>query len=185
MNRPDMTTDCAKHQEQFDVYLDHDLGEIERAALESHLIGCVDCAAELALARRLNAGLDALPLESCPPSVTVAVFAHAKANPHPARRPWWWLSWRPTLAGAVAAILLLITGYIGQNGKVTAPQYSRAELEQAREQAKWTLVLINQLSRKTATDLKHDVLDPQVSQRLLRAVDPTSDKSSKEIHHAS
>jgi len=184
MNRPDMTTNCTSVQDRIDAYLADELGDIDRGALESHLASCPNCAAELTLARRLDAGLGALPLEACPPSVTAAVFAHAKANPHPARRTWWTLAWRPALAGAVAAILLLVTGYIGNNGKVSAPQFTRAELEQAREQAKWTLVFINQISRKTATDLKDDVLDPQVSQRLLRVVDPKSAPTPKEISHA-
>ena len=185
MNRPEMTTNCTSIQDRVDLYLDGELGAIERAAFESHTIGCPACSAELALARRVNVGLDALTLETCPPSVTAAVFAHAKANPHHARRPWWWLTWRPVLAGAVAAILLIFTGYIGQNGKLATPQYSRAELEQAREQAKWTLVFINQLSRKTAADLKHDVLNPHVSQKLLRVIDPKNDLNPKETHHAS
>lgn len=185
MNRSDMTTNCTEIRDRFDAYLAGEIGESERALVESHIAECSDCAAELELASRLDSGLTALPLESCPPSVTNAVLAHAKANPHPVRRPWWWMNWRPALAGAVAMALLIITGYIGQNGKVAAPQYTRAELEQAREQAKWTLVFINQLSRQTATDLKRDVLEPEVSERLLRVIDPKSTTAPKEISHAS
>jgi anti-sigma factor RsiW len=184
MNRLEMTTNCSNVLERIEPYLDGELGATERATFESHVLVCVDCGAELALARRLDMGLNAITLEACPPSVTAAVFAHAKANPHPKRRPWWSLVWRPALAGAVAAILLFITGYVGNNGKVSAPQYSRAELEQAREQAKWTLVFINQLSRSTAADLKRDVLEPEVSERLLRVIDPKSTTAPKEISHA-
>lgn len=184
MNRPETTTKCSDIQESIELYLDGTLGETGRAALESHTMDCVVCAAELALARQVRAGLAALTVESCPPSVATAALAYAKAHPHPARRPWRSLMWRPALAGAVAVALLLITGYVGNNGKVSTPQYSRTELEQAREQAKWTLVFINQLSRKTAADLKQDVLQPEVSERLLRVIDPKSTTAPKEISHA-
>lgn len=184
MNRPE-TTACEKMQEVIESYLDGELGEVERVALESHLVSCSDCAAELALARRVSEGLDSLGILKSPLSIEKAAFTYAKTHPLPARRPWWWLSWRPALVGAVAVILLAITGYVGQNGKQASPQFTRAELEQAHNQAKWTMVFINQLTRKTAANLKHDVMKPHVTQKLLRVIDPKSDITPKEISHAS
>lgn len=184
MNRPE-TIACDKMQDEIEVYLDGELGEMESAAFESHLVSCADCAAELAAARRVGKGLGALSLLKAPAAIEKRAFAYASAHPLPARRPWWWLLWRPALVGAVAVLLLAITGYVGQNGKQTSPQFTRAQLEQAHNQAKWTMVFINQLTRKTASTLKHDVMKPHVTQKLLRIIDPKSDTAPKEMQHAS
>jgi anti-sigma factor RsiW len=166
-------------------YLDGELGDSEKTEFELHVASCADCAAELALARRVSAGLDALGILKAPATIEARVFAYAKAHPQQSRRPWWWLSWRPALVGATAMVLLAITGYVGQNGKQVSPQFTRAQLEQAHNQAKWTMVFINQLTRKTASTLKHDVMEPHVTQKLLRVIDPKSDTTPKEMQHAS
>lgn len=184
MNQPE-TTACNHMRDLIEGYLDGELEGSVKAEFELHLATCTDCAAELALARRVSEGLSSLGILKAPAVIEKSVFAYAKAHPLPARRPWWWLSWRPALAGAVAVILLAITGYVGQNGKQASPQFTRAELEQAHNQAKWTMVFINQLTRKTATTLKHDVMKPHVSQKLLRVIDPKSDTTPKEMQHAS
>ena len=184
MNRPESTA-CEQMQDLIENYLDGELGDSEKAEFELHVASCGDCAAELALAHRVGEGLDSLGILRSPLSVEKAALAYAKAHPLPARRPWWWLSWRPALVAAVAVILLAITGYVGQNGKQASPQFTRAELEQAHNQAKWTMVFINQLTRKTASTLKHDVMKPHVTQKLLRVIDPKSDATPKEIQHAS
>ncbi len=184
MNQSDTRMKCEQALDLLDSLVAGELDSIERAALELHLVECAQCAAELALARRLSDGLDSLDLQKCPATVTDSVFAYAAAHPMTMRRPWWWQAWRPVLAGAVAMILVIATGYVGQNGKQVSPQYTRSELEQARAQAKWTLVFINQLSRRTAADLKHDVLTPHVSQKLLHIVNPNLETAPKENKHA-
>lgn len=177
---------CENALDMIDSYVDGDLGNMEQTALESHIVSCSVCAAELELARRVNAGIDSLALHKCPPAVIDAALAHAAAHPLPRfRQPWWWLVWRPALAGAVAVVLLFATAYVGQNGKQTSPQYTRAELEQARAEAKWTLVFINQLTRKTAATLKHEVMKPHMTETLRRVIDPNSGTTPKENGHAS
>jgi len=193
MNRPEMDMSCKQARDLIDAYVDGEIELPEKTVLESHLVSCADCAEELAFARRVDAGLHALPAQKCPPSVSAAVFAYAASRPSPVRRPWWRLTpvlslsngWRPALTGAVAVILLLATAYVGQNGKQPTPSYSRAELEQAQQQAKWTMVFISQLSRKTASNLKHDVLDPYVVRKVMRIVDPKLHSAPKENEHAS
>lgn len=169
MNRPERTV-CEQMQDLIETYLDGAGTRAQTSAFESHVETCNECAAELALARQVRTGLDSLPLQNCPVFVSEAVLDYAAARPLAARRPWWSLVWRPALVGAVAVLLLAITGYVGQNGKQATPQFTHAELEQAQKQAKWTLVFINQLSRRTATNLKQDVIDPHVSRTLQRII---------------
>ncbi len=184
MNRPELTH-CDHVRERIEMYLDGELGDAERAAFESHMFACADCAAELALARRVSRGLTLLEIEKCPTVVTDAVFAHARMHPLPAQRPWWRLTWRPALIGAMALVLLAATHYVGQNNKVASPQFTRAELEQAQKQAKWTLVFIGQLSRKSATKAARDVMGDRVGGILRRAIDPNAETTPKENEHAS
>lgn len=184
MNRSE-TTACDHMRDVIDIYLDGELGDSEKTEFELHVSSCADCAAELALARRVSAGLDSLGILKAPATVEASVFAYAKAHPQHSRRPWWWLSWRPALVGAVAVVLLAITGYVGQNGKQASPQFTRAELEQAHKQAKWTLVFISQLSRKSATKAAQDVMGDRVGGILRRAIDPNAETTPKENEHAS
>ena len=45
--------DCEKTRENLDAYLDGELDEREKAAVEEHLAACTGCAAELERLRRL------------------------------------------------------------------------------------------------------------------------------------
>lgn len=184
MNRHS-ANDCQAMQDLIERFLDGELDALTKAVFESHSVDCAECAAELALARRVRSGLDALSPMRCPSDITEAVFAYARSRPLPARRPWWWHAWRPALAGGVAIVLLAITGYVGHNPKTVSPRIAQSELEQAQKQAKWTLVFINQLSRKAAANLKHEFLDPHVSRKLLRIVDPNQSTEPKEKVHES
>lgn len=184
MNRLEANT-CEQYQDVIEAYLDGELAALERAALEAHMIVCATCAEQLALGRRVRAGLDSLPVLASPPSVAATALAYASSHPRPSRRPWWRVNWTPALAGAVALVLLAITGYVGQRSQPALPQYTRAELEQARAEAKWALVFISQLSRKTTDGVRSEVLDFHVTRNLRRAIDRKPDTTTKENEHAS
>lgn len=185
MNLPDTRKRCDQYRDLIDRFADGELDSNALAALEGHVLVCQECALELALARRIDREFHSLPFQQCPPDVTQTVFAYAASRPAAHQRPKWWQVWQPALAGALAAILLLVTAFVGQNAKYTTPQYTRAELEQARAEAKWTLLFINQLSRKAATDLRDDVLRPHVVRKMIRLVDPRLNSAPKENEHAS
>jgi anti-sigma factor RsiW len=61
-------------------FIDGELAAAQRQAVERHLAGCAGCAASLAEARELAGALRALPELACPPAVTAAVLAHARAD---------------------------------------------------------------------------------------------------------
>lgn len=88
---------CA-HTDQLDAYLDGDLAPAETRAFEAHAGACPACAAELALARRLQGALRALPAEPCPYEVFQGALDRiareskdrpALPSPARARRPRW------------------------------------------------------------------------------------------------
>ena len=96
-----------------DAFLDGDLARAEVAAFEAHLPGCAACADEVTLARRLHAGLRALPAEPCPDDVFDGALARIAALerdrpaavPGARRAP----RWRAVGVGAVLLALLALT----------------------------------------------------------------------------
>ncbi|HWO56639.1 MAG TPA: zf-HC2 domain-containing protein [bacterium] len=184
MNRLEVNS-CEQCQDIIEAYLDGELAAVERAALEAHMIVCAACAEQLALGRRVRAGLDSLRVLASPPSVAAAALAYASAHPRPSRRPSWRENWKLALAGALAMVLVAITGYVGQRSQPVLPPYTRAELEQAHAEAKWALVFISQLSRKTTDGVRSEVLDFHVTRNLRRAIDRKPGTTTKENEHAS
>src|SRR4051812_32105784 len=69
MTRPDEPLHCDEALDLLEPFLDGDLSPAESARLQAHLSGCAACAAELALAGRVQAGLRALPQPDCPPEL--------------------------------------------------------------------------------------------------------------------
>jgi anti-sigma factor RsiW len=97
-------------------YLDHVLEPAEAARLDAHLAGCDACRRQLEGLRRTVGLVKALPRERMPHPVSI-----------PVQRPqgWAWRNALMPLAGAVAALLLVVGAYqLGRNG---APGPATAE----------------------------------------------------------
>src|SRR3954449_2802373 len=80
MTRPDEPLHCDEALDLLEPFLDGDLSPAESARLQAHLSGCAACAAELALARRVQAGLRALPQPDCPPELLARVLAAGRGE---------------------------------------------------------------------------------------------------------
>ena len=103
-----MTMNCERFKSMLDRYIDSELSEEERSAMEEHTLSCDGCAELLnqaltaaTMCAELNEGLT-VPLE-CQASWRRAIreeAAQAKKTPK-------WLVWRRTLSIAAAAIALL------------------------------------------------------------------------------
>jgi hypothetical protein len=115
---------CRAFTEKLDALLAGSLPEAEIGALRAHAAACPDCAALLALQRRL-AGVDAAALEAAVPEVLLdgmwprvsEALLDADARQRSARAAWSWLApaRRPWLAPALAAaaiVLALATGFL-------------------------------------------------------------------------
>ncbi len=82
-------------------YLDGELAAEERRRFEAHLAGCGDCAAELALYRRVFAALEGAPLLEPRPALTGRILARVLPSQVRRRRRLAVLGW--SYAAAVAA----------------------------------------------------------------------------------
>ena len=87
-------------RENLSAYLDGELPQGERLALETHLAGCADCRAELAGLKKVSGLMKAHAMEPVPPALKGAVL---KEKPR-AAIPWL----KPALAFATAAALLVV-----------------------------------------------------------------------------
>ena len=114
-----MTMNCERFRSMLDRYIDSELSEEERSAMEEHTLSCDDCADLLnqalttaTMCAELNEGLT-VPLE-CQAGWRRAVreeAAQAKKTPK-------WLLWRRALSVAAAAVALFfaIGGALNPNG---------------------------------------------------------------------
>jgi anti-sigma factor RsiW len=87
-------------RENLSAYLDGELPQGERLALETHLAGCADCRAELAGLKKVSGLVKAHAMEPVPPALRGAVLKEKPRTAGP------WL--KPVLAFATAAGALLV-----------------------------------------------------------------------------
>ncbi len=87
-------------RENLSAYLDGELPQGERLALETHLAGCADCRAELAGLKKVSGLMKTHAMEPVPPALKGAVL---KGKPQ-AATPWL----KPVLAFATAAATVLV-----------------------------------------------------------------------------
>ena len=114
-----MTMNCERFKSMLDRYVDSELSEEERGAMEEHALSCDECAETLnqalttaMMCAELNEGLT-VPIE-CQAAWRRAVREEAsKAKKTPG-----WLIWRRTLSVAAAAVALFfaIGGALNPNG---------------------------------------------------------------------
>ncbi|MBI3394164.1 MAG: zf-HC2 domain-containing protein, partial [Nitrospirae bacterium] len=100
---------CDEMRERLSPYLEGELGESERRALEAHLKECADCTALLAVLRESVASLRAMP-EAEPPAhlarkIQQAVAERAAVQSRP-RATWGW-TWMPAFAAAASFLAMI------------------------------------------------------------------------------
>src|SRR6476469_108447 len=85
--RPNDEISCADASDSLEPYLDGDLPPREADRLREHLGSCAACAAELALAERIQRELRSLPQLDCPREVIERVVLAGKGEvvPFPGR----------------------------------------------------------------------------------------------------
>lgn len=104
---------CVENREQHSALLDGELPAAERARVEAHLAGCVECSAELARLARMLGMLHALPAERAPLGFVDRVVAAARPTPwhvrawRAATRPW-----RLKLPLEAAALVIVALGAV-------------------------------------------------------------------------
>lgn len=122
---------CDEMRDRFSPYLEGELGDSERKALEAHLGECADCAALLAVLRESVASLRAAP-EAEPPAhlarrIQEAV-AQKAAERSRSRTAWGW-AWMPAFAAA-ASFLVMIGLIVYLDRSAETPMMIAAKVEQ-------------------------------------------------------
>jgi anti-sigma factor RsiW len=164
MTRPDEPLSCDGALDLLEPSLDGGLTPEESERLRLHLAGCAACAAELALSRRVQAGLRALPQPDCPPELLVRVLKTGRgevvAFPSRART----LRQRFAAAAAVAALavgggsLFVHLQHLQQNGA----EARQAQVAEATREARFALAYIGRASRKAGLDVRDEVLQKRL-----------------------
>ncbi len=143
--------DCALYEIHLTDYAAGELTEPVLSALESHLGHCSACRDELAREIELRTVLGSLPLAQCPDTVTQNV-QHGNERHAPIatdRRSPWWPAGLSLVAAALLAVLLMPEfvrgphnpGPIAFDSEIAAPNFSAAEIAQARRDVIATLAL--------------------------------------------
>jgi anti-sigma factor (TIGR02949 family) len=164
--RPDDPSACDEALDLLEPYLDGDLTPEESERLRAHLEGCAACAAELALAGRVQAGLRALPQPDCPPELLARVLktgrGEAVAFPSGART----LRQRFAAVAAAAAVAALAVGggalFLHLQQRAETRQAQAAQVAEATREARLALAYIGRASRKTGLDVRDEVLQKRL-----------------------
>jgi len=136
------TLRCEEALDLLEPSLDGELAPGEESRLRSHLAGCRACAAELALATRIQKELRAL--------------RPAAVLPFPSRRRAAW----PVRRLAAAAMLVATIGgglYLGHVRTRPAASPSPEEIARATAEARFALAYVGRVSRHTGLDLRNGI----------------------------
>ena len=195
MTRSRHETLCQWVNENLEAYADGDLTPSDRALAESHFRQCAACVAGLKLAQRVTFSLRDLPILECPERVTAAVYRRIEASPkRQVTKGFDWrrllspVIWRPALTGVVTVLLVAMIAIVGGRRQVS-PAYSARDLARARVEARWALTFVNQVTQRTGTRMKNELLDPRVIRPVIRAVEKTTQergirRDSQEVRNA-
>ena len=164
MNRIDDILTCNEALDLLEPYVDGDLAPAEAVRLRSHLESCPACAAELALAERIQRELRSLPQLDCPPEIVERVRRQgAEVVPFrlsfDRRRTSLPIRTLRTLRVMAAAALLALS--LGGGALFVRSQQQRqhaVEVAQATEQARYALALLGRVSRRAGLDVRDEVL---------------------------
>ncbi len=179
MKAPLSTVDCHEVMDRFDSYLDGDLDAQTAARFEHHLHSCSDCAAEHAVAERMNQALGGTALEPCPDDVFVRAVAAVTTSENGQAD-------RPPLAGkrlpgifrwkalALAATVLVMFGLGSLPFLLNRAddEFSAEEIAQARMEVEFALGLVSNAGRETGVFLRNDILNDEVVQPIQRTISP-------------
>jgi len=178
--RPNDEISCEDASDLLEPYLDGDLPPREADRLRQHLENCAACAAELALAGRIQRELRALPQLDCPPEVIERVVRKGRGEvvPFPGRKEP--LRWR---IAAVAAVLALTVG--GGSLFVHFQNQREQQVAQATREARFALAYLGRATHKVGLDVRDEVLQKRLviptTRSVSRSLSDLPDEPRKEF----
>jgi anti-sigma factor RsiW len=171
-----MTTDpitCDQALDLLDPWLDGDLPPEEAGRLRAHLDRCPACAAELALAGRIQRELRALPQPDCPPEVIQRVVRTGRGEivPFPPRTRMAPPTMRMRIAAAAAVLALAVGGgSLFVHLQTQRDQPSPEQVAQATRDARLALAYLGKVTRKAGLDVRDEVLEKRLVVPAARSV---------------
>ena len=177
MTRPDQPLLCDEAFDLLEPFLDGDLTPEESARLQAHLEGCAACAAELALAGRVQAGLRALPQPDCPPELLARVLETGRGEvvAFPARA-----RTLRIVRGRIAAIAAVAALAVGGGSLFVHLQHlqhlqqgaeaRQAQVAEATREARFALAYIGRATRKAGLDVRDEVLQKRLVTPAVRTL---------------
>ena len=163
--RPNDEISCADASDSIEPYLDGDLPPREADRLRQHLESCAACAAERALAERIQRELRSLPQLDCPPEVIERVVRAGRGEvvPFPGRKEP--LRWRIAAAAAVVAMT------VGGGSLFVHFQHQREQqVAQATQEARFALAYLGRATHKAGLDVRDEVLQKRLVIPTTRSV---------------
>jgi anti-sigma factor RsiW len=159
MTGPDEPLSCEAALDLLEPFVDGDLDAAEEARLRAHLASCVSCAAERALAERIQRELRALPQPECPPELLARVVQAGRGEvvpfPAPLKTPRRTGRLRIT---AAAALVALAVGGGSLFVHLQHVQQQREQVAQATREARLALAYLGKVARRTSLDIRDEVL---------------------------
>lgn len=161
---------CEEALDLLEPYMDGDLPPGEMDRVRRHLDGCPTCAAELALAARIQRELRALPQPDCPPEVIERVRRAGRGEvvPFPSREraPRW------RIAAAAALLALGVGGgaLFVHVQHVREQEQQQEQVAQATREARLALAYFGKVTRKAGLDVRDEVLEKRLVVPVARSV---------------
>jgi anti-sigma factor (TIGR02949 family) len=161
---------CADALDFLEPYLDGDLPAGQADRLREHLGSCAACAAELALAERIQRELRSLPQPDCPPEVIERVVRAGRGEvvPFPGRKEP--LRWR--IAAAAAVVALTVGGgslFVHLQNQRLQTQKEQ-QVAQATQEARFALAYLGRATHKAGLDVRDEVLQKRLVIPTTRSV---------------
>jgi anti-sigma factor RsiW len=158
---------CEEALDLLDPWLDGDLPPEEAGRLRAHLDRCPACAAELALAGRIQRELRALPQPDCPPEVIQRVVRTGRGEVVPFPQPS-----RLTRIAAAAVLALAVGGgslfvHLQQQRQ---DQANRERIAEATREARFALAYLGKVTRKAGLGVRDEVLEKRLVIPAARSV---------------
>lgn len=158
---------CEEALDLLEPYLDGDLPPGEMDRVRRHLEACPACAAELALAARIQSELRALPQPDCPPEVIERVRRAGRGEvisfPSRERAP----RWRTAAAAALVA-LAVGGGVLGVHLQRVRQQ--QEQVAEATREARLALAYFGKVTRQAGLDVRDEVLEKRLVVPVARSV---------------
>ena len=166
---------CDQALDLLDPWLDGDLPPEEAGRLRAHLDRCPACAAELALAGRIQRELRALPQPDCPPEVIQRVVRTGRGEivpfPPRTRTAPTMRTTRMRIAAAAAVLALAVGGRsLFVHLQTQRDQPSPEQVAQATRDARLALAYLGKVTRKAGLDVRDEVLEKRLVVPAARSV---------------